>query len=286
MYKIAVVILNYLNYKDTIECVESMLKMDYPICGAVIVDNASRNGSYEILKRKYENNNQIQVVANSRNQGYARGNNLGIKYARNKWKAEFVLIVNNDTVFIDEHYITELIRNYQTGVGVIGSKIILNKECEAPPFLYYFEFKDLFANYFNMLSRHLGSCFDFPQNQGKPEKILHGCALMLTPDFFQKYQGFFKFTFLYGEEAILFLMCKCHQLRQVYVPDARIYHKEDQSSFMSFQNEKVVLNKYGLQSMKFIILYKIKYSILTKVRKRKRKREHSYDRKRISFERF
>ena len=50
MQKLGIVILNYLNYKDTIECVNSILNMGYPVEGIVIVDNHSENDSFKILK--------------------------------------------------------------------------------------------------------------------------------------------------------------------------------------------------------------------------------------------
>lgn len=38
---LAIVVLSYLNYEDTIECVNSILDFNYPIKGIVIVDNNS-----------------------------------------------------------------------------------------------------------------------------------------------------------------------------------------------------------------------------------------------------
>ena len=43
MNKISIVVLNYLNYVDTIECVDSILEMKYKFEGIIIVDNNSKN---------------------------------------------------------------------------------------------------------------------------------------------------------------------------------------------------------------------------------------------------
>ena len=63
--KIAVVILNYLNYQDTIECVNSLLIIpqiwDY-VVGIVVVDNHSWNESYEILFNTYKKMCKIEVI--------------------------------------------------------------------------------------------------------------------------------------------------------------------------------------------------------------------------------
>ena len=102
MHRVAIVVLNYLNYADTIECVDSILKMKYSLCGIVIVDNASYNGAYQKLKAVYKNRNGIHIIKTQKNLGYAKGNNCGISYARKRLKADYVLVVNNDTVFIDK----------------------------------------------------------------------------------------------------------------------------------------------------------------------------------------
>lgn len=261
MSRVAIVVLNYLNYMDTIECVDSILKMEYPICGIVIVDNGSKNDSYTRLKKKYAKEKKVSLIANKKNLGFARGNNEGIFYARKKLKADFVLVVNNDTVFIEKNYIKSMIQKYEPGVGVIGSKIVLKNGSVQPEMVGYLDFKDIISCNLNMVSLRYGSCFDFPLNQGKATIFLHGCALMFTPDFFKAYKGFYKRTFLYGEEDILYFMCKCKNLRQVYNTETKIYHKEDQSSLMSFQNDKLIHNRYALRSRKYILLWKIKYEI-------------------------
>ena len=261
MKRLVIVVLNYLNYQDTMECVDSILNMQYSISGIVIVDNGSNNKSFERLRERYIMEKQVYVIAGKKNKGYAKGNNLGVDYARKKLKAEFVLIVNNDTVFIDKQYIKNLLNRYEPGVGVIGSRILLKNGNEQMPLMFYLGMKDSLMRYMNMFSLKYGSDFGFPASQGNPQMVLHGCALLFTPDFFKYYKGFYKRTFLYEEEAILFLMCKCKNLKQIYVPEAKIYHKEDQSSMMSFQNDGIIQRKYALQSEKYILLWILKYKI-------------------------
>lgn len=262
-YKVAIVILNYLNYQDTIECIESIFQMQYEICGIVVVDNGSENDSYKILKERFKSN--VHVIKTPKNIGFARGNNYGIAFARNKLHAQFVLCVNNDTIFTDSEYIHKLVSKYESGVGVIGSKIILRNGKEQAPIKDYLEIKDTFYAFINAWSYERGSSFDFQVCQGKSTNILHGCALMFTPDFFKYYKGFYKKTFLYGEEPILYLMCKCKGLSQVYVKETRIYHKEDQSSEMSFNNDVGIKGKYSRQSRKYIFYWALKRYFAIKI---------------------
>ena len=50
---LGIVILNYLNYKDTLECVKSLLGQSYKAFYIVIVDNHSANESYQVLRNNF-----------------------------------------------------------------------------------------------------------------------------------------------------------------------------------------------------------------------------------------
>jgi len=48
--KVAVIILNYNNWKNTIECLESVLRNDYSNYQVIVVDNSSLNNSIKMYK--------------------------------------------------------------------------------------------------------------------------------------------------------------------------------------------------------------------------------------------
>ena len=48
--KVAIIILNYNNWQDTIECLESVLRNDYPNYQVIVIDNGSPNNSIEYIK--------------------------------------------------------------------------------------------------------------------------------------------------------------------------------------------------------------------------------------------
>jgi GT2 family glycosyltransferase len=261
--RVSIVILNYLNYKDTIECIESILKMGYRnVAGIVVVDNASTNGSYGILKKKYKDFKNIIVVKNGNNYGFAKGNNIGINIARKKFGTDFIFVTNNDTVFEQEKFFDILLKYYDKGVGVIGPEIRLKGNVVQKEIACNISLIDNLLIY---LKKYLDKndviwslLVPNPQNACY-EKILHGCALLFTPNFFKYYKGFYRRTFLYCEEPILYLMCKCKGLRQKYVKDAFIYHKEDQSSLLSFNNDQDIMSKYILDSYKYYLWWLFLY---------------------------
>ena len=57
--KVAVIILNYNNWQDTIECLESVLRNDYPNYQVIFVDNGSPNNSMEYIKAWAEGRQEV-----------------------------------------------------------------------------------------------------------------------------------------------------------------------------------------------------------------------------------
>ena len=83
----------------------------------------------------------------------------------------------------------------------------------------------------------------------KPQ-ILHGSVLFLTENYLDKVNGVFPETFLYYEEEILGLVCYKLGLKMKYDSSISIYHKEDQSSELSFQNLESVKRKFARRSVR------------------------------------
>lgn len=263
-FKISVVILNYLNYKDTIDCVESVLLQKYPIQRIIIIDNGSYNDSVFQLKEQYKRNHKIKIISLNKNLGFAKGNNVGIRYATEKEKADFVLAVNNDTKLVDENYLDILVKYYDKSVGIIGSRIRLKNGNIQSEIKRILDLKQCVLVYLNLFSTIKGSCFDFVVDRSDKIRILHGCSLLFTPSFFKYYKGFYPRTFLYHEEEILYLMCRNKGLIQKYILDTEIFHKEDQSSKLSFDNNDFVKKRYECQSYKYVIYWLIKFKLFGK----------------------
>ncbi len=59
--KVGIVVLNYNGWRDTIECLESLQKIDYPDYLIVVIDNASSDGSIEKIK-SWASENGVKVV--------------------------------------------------------------------------------------------------------------------------------------------------------------------------------------------------------------------------------
>ncbi|MEM3957230.1 MAG: glycosyltransferase [Thermoproteota archaeon] len=96
--EISIVVLNYNGMRFLETCLKSLLSSTYKNFEIVIVDNASKDGSVEYLKKKYSNNEKVKIIQLDRNYGFAEGNNIGYRYTHPNSK--FILFLNNDTEMI------------------------------------------------------------------------------------------------------------------------------------------------------------------------------------------
>lgn len=94
--RVSVIILNYNNYADTVECVDGILDADF--LDIVLVDNSSPDGSGERLRSRYSDEANVSYIQSGENRGYAAGNNVGIMYAFEDLKDEYICVLNNDTL--------------------------------------------------------------------------------------------------------------------------------------------------------------------------------------------
>ncbi|TLG80947.1 glycosyltransferase [Vagococcus zengguangii] len=269
MDKLGVVILNYLNFNDTIECVDSLLSQTKQPDVIVIVDNYSNNESVKNIKKKYIGIDYITIIEVKKNVGYARGNNVGIDYCI-KSGINDVLVINNDTLFNDSTVI-EKIYALKIGedIGAIGPCIIGSDNLMQNPV-----YKD--NSMYSMLRRYIYTLVSESviYSKMKNNKVvetnsiskksktfsyyLHGSAILLTKNYLDRIPGFYPKTFLYVEENILdFIMKKLH-LKMLYVDNIVINHKEDQSSALAFNNDSKIYLKHMKKSSKIAIFVKLK----------------------------
>lgn len=93
MSKLAVVLVNYRGWRDTIECVSSLRRLDYAPVEPIVVENGSPDDSWERLRGL----DGARLIRLERNAGFAGACNVGIAAAR-AGGAEFIWLLNNDTI--------------------------------------------------------------------------------------------------------------------------------------------------------------------------------------------
>lgn len=94
--KIGTVILNY-NKSELVKSMAEKISLYSNINYVVIVDNNSNDNSKEVFAGL--NNNKIIVIYNDCNEGYAKGNNIGLRHLIEKLGCDVVFVANPDVEF-------------------------------------------------------------------------------------------------------------------------------------------------------------------------------------------
>lgn len=268
--QITTVVLNYKTYQDAIECVHSLLSMDYSNHHIVIVENGSGNESAQELKKIFDGNPMVSLLVSTENLGFAKGNNLGIRYAREKQSANFVFVLNSDTI-VPRTLFRDVVTSYENGIGVISPQVVnivgevLNPSENSDDIVVRAkkQIRALYLARFLMLPgiKQIYSTYHKAKGQ-TPQKVevsnsykkyvLQGCSYFLTPDFFKYYTNIFPETFLYWEEIDLLLFLQKVGLRSICIQSAPVVHKISKSTTELFGVSKYERRKidFSYQSMK------------------------------------
>ena len=117
--KVSIVILAYGEPEFTNATIHSLYEdcQIYPNLEVIIVDNASPKESLQQVKNYCNGFNNIKIIENQQNLGFAGGNNVGIRAAT----GDYILLLNNDT-YVTPGAIYSMVRHLQKkpSVGVVG----------------------------------------------------------------------------------------------------------------------------------------------------------------------
>lgn len=116
--RVAVVVLNWNGWQDTLACLASLQRQDYPNFNVVVVDNGSTDESVEQIKLAMPS---LALLQSGANLGFGGGCNVGIRHAL-AHGADYVWLINSDST-ADPHALSELVRmaDQNPALGSVGS---------------------------------------------------------------------------------------------------------------------------------------------------------------------
>lgn len=219
---VAIVIINWNGYEDTVECIISLQKIEYKNYEIVLVDNGSGNDEAIKLEQKFSN---IKIIRNRDNLGFSGGNNVGINYSLEQ-NAEFILLLNNDTI-VEENFLNPLVEKFlfDKSLGIV-----------APQINYYSEPNRIWSAG-GKISKIRGSGFAYTnklesQSLRIDRKVdfVSGCCMLIKRNVFQDVGLFDERYFLYTEDTDF-----CFRARKagfaIYITSAsKIFHKVSNST--------------------------------------------------------
>lgn len=287
--KVAVVILNWNGYRDTIACLDSLLPNLPAPYQVIVCDNDSQDGSLTKISEwasgrgdfprqpdfvqnhatrpiKYteydraqaeaggsSNDPQLVFVRNGANLGFAGGNNVGLRYALARG-FDYVWLLNNDTV-VNEKSLSALMERMQqdSTIGMCGSTLVYYHEPETVQALggARFDFK-------KGLGSHLGvgEMLKQPRDIAEVEKALDyvvGASMMVSRQFLEQVGLMCEDYFLYFEELDWAMRAK-GRYRLAWAPESLVWHKEGGSIGSSHRSRP------SATSLRYLYLNRLRFA--------------------------
>jgi len=214
-----IIVLNWNGRDDTLECLRSLQKLDYPNFDTIVVDNGSTDGSENAIRTSFP---LAQFIQTGKNLGYAGGNNVGIRFALSHG-ADYVWLLNNDTT-VDPQALTALVETAAAdpGIAFVGSKI------------YYYDKPDVIWCAGGTIDLAEGGRTDHPgmgqEDRGQFESIsdvgyVTGCSLLASRAAIEAIGLLPEEYFLYFEETDWNLAAQKKGYRTVMAPASHVWHK-------------------------------------------------------------
>lgn len=240
-----IIILNWNGLHDTIACLDSAIKLSYPNFRLVVVDNGSTDGSTDSISKNYPN---VIVIKNRENLGYAKGNNVGIRYALQN-NADYVWLLNNDTL-TERNALRNMVGEAERDprIGILGSKI------------YYLNsarkiwFAGAMINWSRGISNHIGinetdvGQYDFVKEIDR----VAGCSMLVKREVCNQVGLFDENFFLYVEEVDWCVRARKAGFKCLFVPSSIVYHKAWASVSLIGACSKV-FNYYNTRNFLYLI---------------------------------
>lgn len=253
---LGVIIVSYKNPERTIDFVNNQLGNLKPEHVVVVVNNSSTMDECEYIANaiggvacapddvvgKYSS----YVVNSTENLGFAKGNNLGVRFLMQNNPCSHLLF-SNDDIIIDEN--TDLspmidLLDSNRSIGAIGPDVVgLDGRHQSPHYKAVSPYRQIGWMILPFLRKKRKTMSDQPSNP-----ILHegncywisGAFFMMRSDVFISVDGFDPDTFLYSEEPILAERLRSIGKTMYFYPDIKVTHHEGGTTKDSIGNNGIM----------------------------------------------
>jgi GT2 family glycosyltransferase len=230
---VAIIIVTYNSARHIEACLRSVIEQRQKIRQEIIVvENASQDETADLIRRRFPS---VVLLTPGRNLGFAAGVNLGARQA----DADFVLLLNPDTVVLD-HAIDKLVAfaRANPALGLYGGRTLKTNgalepsSCWGLPSLWSLA---MFASGLSLVARR-NRIFDpeslgrWPRDSVREVGVITGCLLLVGISAWTKLRGLDERYFLYGEDTDFSMRARLAGFRPTIYPDAKIVHEVGQSS--------------------------------------------------------
>lgn len=206
-----VVVLNWNGWRDTILCIESLQKQDYPNFKLLIIDNGSTDGSVDHIR---ELMSEVEIIQTGANLGFGGGCNVGMRLAIERG-ADFVWLINSDAT-VDANALAALVHCAESNplCGAVGAVIYESDQTEQI---------QLFGG--GTVSLWFGQSHH--RTEAGPLDFISGASLLIRRTAVEDV-GFFDdaLFFMYWEDTDLSFRLRRAGWQLAVANEARVWHKQ------------------------------------------------------------
>jgi GT2 family glycosyltransferase len=236
---VTIVVLNWNRRDDTLECLESLAAADLGGASILVVDNGSRDGSAAAVRPAHPG---VDVLELPRNEGYAGGNNAGIRRALES-AAGAVLLLNNDTRVAPDFlgWLVNLL-NIAPRAAAVSSAIL---RMDSPEVLYE-AFLELYFGHGLVRRRGMNALPGEGYDEVRTIDAGAGCSLLLRADALRTVGLLDDAFFAYHEEIDWCFRAHRAGYLVYYEPRSRVYHHGSRSTGQRLKTPRHVPRDEGL----------------------------------------
>lgn len=226
-HKVAIIILNWNTSEVTIDCLHSLFQISYSDFKIFLVDNASNDTEYQLIRDYCDKHSQISLISLAYNYGFAEGNNIAIRIATETYQPDYYLLLNSDTL-VDAHFLEKIIAPtlLDKNIGIAVPKIFFYKPSDR---LYY---AGGYINKFSGMGEHRGWQQKDNKQYDIQEKVnfANGCCMLITKQLYDKIGNLNRIFFANIEDVEYSYRCTKAGFGIIYVPSSIVIHKEGYAS--------------------------------------------------------
>lgn len=270
---LGIVLINYHSEDELTAFIKNELQHIKVPCKIVVVNNSYSESSQERLHKGFKTvglahllDVSIFIITKNENLGYARANNFGAQFLKQKINPKYLLFSNTDIVLRDSNVVDELVAALQrlsNDVAVIGPRVLGLDGMDQSPHPKISFSRYLAWRLFPFLK---GKIKLLKLKKGTKDKNniaqegycywVSGCFMLVKSKDFFKVNGFDENTFLYGEEKILAERLLKINKQMYYYPDVAILHEQGGTTNQNIISD--TLNYYLLSSTHYYYQHYLK----------------------------
>ncbi|MDR0681040.1 MAG: glycosyltransferase family 2 protein [Dysgonamonadaceae bacterium] len=216
--EVSVIIVSYNTKALLRQCLSSVFEKTQDVeFEVIVVDNASNDGSPQMVREEFPN---VTLIESPENLGFGRANNLGAQYAG----GEYLFLLNSDTVLMNNAAkILADFLNSNPKAGVCGGNLFDENKNPACSFVTLAELS-VAGELLNLLCLQPKSASFNKKTHPISVGCIIGADFMVRSNVFKKTGGFDPDFFMYYEEMELTYRIKKAGYKSFNVPQAQIIH--------------------------------------------------------------